>query len=72
MPDITNSAGAVAVRCRCLRSKEMFFEAEPDLTIPNTSSGLYWCVHTQNCLGPDGQVAEPENCQPGRACFEAV
>jgi hypothetical protein len=58
--------------CRCLRSKEMFIDAEPDVRIPSGSSGIFWCIHTQNCLGPDGQVAEPASCQPGRGCYDPV
>ena len=58
--------------CRCLHSKEMFTHAEPDHRIPSMSSGIYWCVHTYNCLGPDGQVAEPESCKPGRGCYDPL
>ncbi|HEX6201155.1 MAG TPA: hypothetical protein VF150_12890 [Thermoanaerobaculia bacterium] len=57
--------------CRFLRTKGMFVEAEPDPAVPSTDSGLCWCVHTQNQLGPDGRVAEPERCGPGRRCYEA-
>jgi hypothetical protein len=58
--------------CRCLRSKEMFIDAEPDPRIPSMSSGIFWCIHTHNCLGPDGQAAEPAGCKPGRGCYESV
>jgi hypothetical protein len=50
----------------------MFIDAEPDPTVPRSDGGYCWCVHTQNCLGPDGQVASEENCQPGRACYEPL
>jgi hypothetical protein len=23
---------------------------------------LFWCIHTQTCIGPDGHLAEPGNC----------
>jgi len=72
MAELTNSNTATQTYCRCLRSKEMFINVEPDPTVPNLSSGLYWCVHTQNCLGPDGRVADMESCQSGRICFEPV
>jgi len=55
-----------------LRSKWMFIEAEPDPTVPRSDSGICWCVHTQNCLGPDGEIASMENCKPGRACYESL
>jgi hypothetical protein len=57
--------------CRCLRSKEMFIHAEADTRLPSGSSGIFWCIHTYNCLGPDGRVAEPASCKPGRACYDA-
>jgi hypothetical protein len=57
--------------CRYLRTKGMYVEAEPDPAVPNPKDGLCWCVHTQNQLGPDGGVAEPERCGPGRTCYEA-
>jgi hypothetical protein len=59
-------------RCRLLRSKSMFIEVEPDPTVPSMDSGNHWCVHTHNCLGPDGQVATPEACGSGRICFEEI
>ncbi|HXJ95721.1 MAG TPA: hypothetical protein VMT20_23010 [Terriglobia bacterium] len=54
--------------CNCLRSKEMFTHDEPGWDIRQSSSGIFWCLHTQNCLGPDGQIANPDNCQAGRSC----
>jgi hypothetical protein len=64
---------ASATVCRCLRSKEMFtHEDEPGWDVTQSSSGIFWCMHTQNCLGPDGQVANPENCSGGRSCHETV
>ena len=59
--------------CRCLRSKELYLhEDEPGWEIRMSSSGIFWCMHTQNCLGPDGQTAEPGHCQSGRPCHETV
>jgi hypothetical protein len=72
MPDTTYKPGIAVNRCRCLRSKDMFINSEPDPTVPSMSSGIFWCIHTQNCLGPDGRVAEPDNCKPGRACYDPV
>ncbi len=61
-------------RCRFLFSKGMFVEVERDPSIPQsgTDSGLYWCSHTQTCLGPDGQLADDRNCKPGRACYDGL
>ena len=56
--------------CRRMHSKGMFIDADPDPSIPSMSDGFVWCTHTMNCLGPDGRVADPETCRPGRLCYE--
>ena len=60
------------VQCRLIRSKWMFIEAEPDPTVPRSGTSICWCVHTQKCMGPDGQIVTPEACHSGRPCFEAL
>ncbi len=72
MPEPIILPGTGLDRCRCLRSKEMYVPVEPDPGVPHLGCGLFWCVHTQNGLGPDGQAAEPASCQSGRSCFEAL
>jgi len=33
--------------------------------------GHFWCTFTQTCMGPDGQLAEPETCDSSElVCFE--
>lgn len=60
-------------RCRFLTSKEMFMEVERDPSSPHhAGSGLFWCSHTQNCLGPDGKTVHEEDCKPGRDCYDAL
>jgi hypothetical protein len=58
--------------CRCLRSKEMFVHDEPGWTIRDSSSGIFWCMYTQTCIGPDGQIAGPDHCVAGRSCHETL
>lgn len=72
MPDPTPLPAVLNERCRCLRAKEMFIDGELDLARGSFGSGFFWCLHTQNCLGPDGQVADPERCKPGRSCYEPL
>lgn len=48
--------------CSYMRWKGMFIWAERDATVGPTSDGFFWCQHTQNCLGPDGQLVEPSRC----------
>lgn len=75
--DAAAGAGGAAVAgvagvCRGLRWKGMFIDSPPDPTIPNPRDGFCWCRHTHTCLGPDGQVAEPAACRPGRRCYEGL
>jgi len=48
--------------CACLRWKGMFVPSGEDLSVPSGNGGLFWCLYTQTCIGPDGQLAEPGNC----------
>lgn len=55
--------------CSALRWKGQFILSESDPNVQRSNDGLFWCMHTQTCIGPDGQVAEPGNCaSKGRAC----
>ena len=55
--------------CPSLRWKQQFIGVAHDPTVPPTNDGLFWCLHTQTCIGPDGMLAEPGNCSSaGRAC----
>ena len=58
--------------CRCLRWKGMLIAVEPDPTVPPSNDRCFWCVHTQAPIGPDGQLAEPENCKPARDCYDQM
>jgi hypothetical protein len=48
--------------CPALRWKGQFVLAESDPAGPRSNDGLFWCIHTQTCIGPDGKLAEPGNC----------
>lgn len=56
--------------CKHIYSKEMFYETERDKV--DYSSRLYWCGHTQTCVGPDNLSCDMETCNPGRSCFERI
>ena len=45
--------------CTSLRWKQQFIGVDHDPTVPPSNDGLFWCIHTQTCIGPDGQLAEP-------------
>ena len=55
--------------CKHLRSKEMFYNTGTPLA-DRSGSGIFWCAHSQHCLGPDGAPATDEDCRPGRTCYE--
>jgi hypothetical protein len=56
--------------CECLRWKGMFVGVARDPSVQPSSDGHFWCVYTQTCIGPDGQLAEPGNCSSAeRACY---
>ncbi len=55
--------------CTSLRWKGQFILSEHDSNVQASNDGLFWCMHTQTCIGPDGDVAEPGNCSSkGRGC----
>lgn len=57
--------------CHRLCCKEMFVDMGEPFSLRDSGSGIFWCAHTQTCLGPDGGVAHLEHCKPGRLCYEA-
>lgn len=57
--------------CKHIRSKEMFYEVQRN-DVPDYGGRLYWCQHTQTCLGPDGKACDMQHCSPERPCFERV
>ncbi len=57
-------------RCGNIRWKGMFVETEQDPTVPRSGDPLCWCVLTQNCLGPDGQVVDERACNRARSCYQ--
>ena len=58
--------------CRLLRWKAMFIDAESDPTVPASNDQIYWCSESQVCIGPDGEVAAPQMCHPGRSCYDPL
>jgi hypothetical protein len=59
-------------RCRNLRWKGLFIEAEWDPSVPHGNDRAFWCNHTYNCLGPDSKLADEYECNEARPCFEAL
>ena len=63
-------ASTTPVPCRHIRSKETYYQpaGAPE---DEFSSGIYWCVKTQECIGPDGQGCSKCECGPERACYQS-
>lgn len=58
-------------RCDHLRAKGMYVNAIWDPSVPHAEDRLFWCHRTQQCVGPDGKVADDEVCTGGRECYQA-
>lgn len=66
------TARAGANRCANLRWKGMFVSAEWDESVPHSGDNLFWCLKTQTCIGPDGQLAGKHECTQARSCFQLL
>ncbi len=60
------------VRCVWLRTKKSYFPLpQAGETANDVPTACWWCLKTNEALGPDGSVAGPVACDTGgRACFE--
>jgi hypothetical protein len=60
--------------CSSLRWKGLFYPtqaSDKDESVTPSGSGYFWCLHTQTCLGMDGKVAEPGECDKSeRQCHK--
>jgi len=65
------TARVVPERCFHIRWKGMLIDGEPDPAAAGgfSESHICWCVLTQNCMGPDGQVVGEDICNFSRGCF---
>jgi hypothetical protein len=60
--------------CGDLRSKKFFMMD----SIPTKASDFYdpsghcWCYHTQQPVGPDGELVMPERCGISRKCYRSA
>ncbi len=75
----TQEAGAAAgpvqsPYCRELRSKRYYFLQEVPTEEHHLLDGSNrcWCRLTMQVIGPDGELARPKDCTPGRACYKSL
>lgn len=60
------------VACLNLRHKMMYVDERqrtPGLVDDSSDTRVFFCVKTQDALGPDGEPVSPPDCAPSRACY---
>lgn len=75
--ELTDSESANVLQssfCGALRSKKFFMTAALPVEASDYLDGSNhcWCRETQQAIGPDGGMAQPEHCVPGRACYSSA
>jgi hypothetical protein len=70
MPD--ESTIKLKPTCLHLRHKMMYVDAReqtPGLVDDRSDTRIYFCVKSQESLGPDGESVSPKQCTNSRNCF---
>lgn len=60
---------AMPTACACLRARMQYVVPESHWSAHRTPR-QFWCLHSMSSVGPDDKQVHPEDCQPGRTCFE--
>ncbi len=73
----SNSDAAAPIQspfCGSLRSKKFFMLAAMATKAEDylDASNHCWCRETQQVIGPDGAMVDPERCVPGRPCYSSA
>ncbi|MCP3905003.1 MAG: hypothetical protein GY715_15375 [Planctomycetes bacterium] len=58
--------------CVNLRHKLMYVDerqSTPGLVDDSSDTRIFWCVKTQESLGPDSDPVSPRDCEPNRSCY---
>ena len=58
--------------CRYLRHKMMYVDerhGRVGLVDDSSDTRVFFCVLSQDALGPDGAPVSPGDCTPARGCF---
>ncbi len=60
--------------CAALRSKKFFMQDALPAEASDylDASNHCWCRITQQVIGPDGGIAQPESCMAGRSCYSSA
>lgn len=60
------------ITCMNLRHKLMYVDerhSQRGMVDSNSDTRVFWCVKTQDPLGPDNQSVGPDACSSSRACY---
>ncbi len=69
---IDDQSVKLRVCCQSIRHKLMYVDerhATPGLVDDSSDTRVFFCVKTQESLGPDGEAVSPTDCRPERACY---
>ncbi|MBT8485933.1 MAG: hypothetical protein HKO59_01660 [Phycisphaerales bacterium] len=61
--------------CLHLRHKLMYVDerqSAPGLVDDESDTRVFWCVKTQDALGPDHEPVSPTDCTRARGCYCGV
>ena len=69
-----NEAEPVNLQVSCLhiRHKMMYCDARqstPGMVDDSSDTRVFFCQHTQEALGPDGEPVSPTECTHARNCY---
>jgi hypothetical protein len=71
--DPQSESGQHPAVCPMLRTKTAFgtFVGHDPWQEGKSSTAVYWCLRTMETVGPDENLAEPQNCCAGRSCYQS-
>lgn len=72
MNDDLNRPVVLKPSCLHIRHKLMYVDERhemPGMVDDTSDTRVFFCVHTHDGLGPDGEPVSPQDCAAGRGCF---
>ncbi len=62
------------ISCLDIRHKQMYVDERQGvmgMIDDSSDTRIFFCVRTQEALGPDGRAVTPRACASGRSCYRA-
>ena len=74
MPEEARGTARVAEVCQYLRTKSAFVAGDdgPRNLTELSPTAVYWCNLTGGAMGPDHDIAGPNECAAHRNCYAAT